>query len=467
MGLVFWYFMGKLSDEEREERERIVDINLSNKRDLVLEKIDNGHSLEDICLIFGFDEKEMKKWCKREGIGLSSDYEFNLGTKEIEIENMFERGIGREEISDMLCLKSSEVRKIIENRGRNIRRNRREIFERKLEQGCDSLKDLCLHMNFKSPSGLYLFCKDEDLEFPDHLNPWGYRPEIDSLIEAELNQNEIAMRIGLSRQMISLYLINSLMIKRYEEIQERNKPESIMELRKSRCGLVTLLNLKRRELDLKGFAQENDVDRDGFAYKKLCEFRRENPRSKAYSNEQLYEVFLKYQVGLDGDEKPTYQDMADVAGLKYYSDVQKILRYVGLKPFNEGYYNSLSVHQNEAIRKGLKMRISYGDIAYVVGCTSGFVSMCHDGNSKEKRKSFFAHVFKDISREKLSYRVADQIYEAKDAGFSDEEVLELVDKCNPKKIDYAIEHREEIKGFFDECKRIMFPNREIDRRYLS
>jgi len=372
--------------------------------------------------------------------------------------------LDKEEIVEELGSTKHLVYNIIKDRNRRIRQNRANIFH--VLGNVETLEDFCFHLNFKSPSGLFAFCRDKGLNYPTHLDPWDYNLEIGNGVRAGLSMSEIAKETGVSKQAVHQYLSSSLLIMEYKRIQDKKKGDSISGLRKSRGSLVTLLNLRKRELELEEFAQENDVDKTSFAYRKLSEIRRGHPKVKAYSLNQLYNVFFKYWEGLDGESKPSYQEMADFAGLKYHSDVQKILGFVGLKTFNKKYCNRLSVTQKEAIRRGLKLQISYEDIAYIVGCNSKNFFSLKNPDIVNRRISFYAYTFSDGSGEKLSYRVASQIYEAKDADFSDDDTLELIDGCSQRKIDYAVENRGEIEGFIINCLRHMFPLRNIDKGYL-
>jgi transcriptional regulator with XRE-family HTH domain len=390
--------------------------------------------------------------------------DLNKNNLENYVLELFESGLTRYQISRKLKGKRSFVDRVIRGRNRNISQNRKAIFERKLEEGCKSLEELCFHLNCKSPNSLYDFCKDEGLEYPRHLEPWDYRPDISELMEVGFNQREIAKKLNVTSQMISLYLILSLKIVRYREIQvvKKSNRGNVIDLRKSRKTLVTLLNIRKRELELEEFVLKNDIDKTSFAYRKLCEFRREHPRVKAYSLNQLYRVFLMYQEGLGSDEKPTYDEMKDFAGLKFFSDVQNIFGFVGLKSFNKNMGIRLSKEQKDALENALELNLSGSSIAYYIGCDFSYVSLLR--NERSIRYEFEYLI--NSGNEKLTHHVASQIYEAKDADFSDDDTLELIDGCSQRKIDYAVENRGEIEGFIINCLRHMFPLRNIDKGYL-
>ena len=66
----------------------------------------------------------------------------------------------------------------------------------------------------------------------------------------------------------------------------------------------------------------------------------------------------------------------------------------------------------------------------------------------------------------LNYRTASQIYEARDAGFSIEETLELLEK-DERVYGYALEHELEISEHIINNLRIMFPDKKITKPYIT
>ena len=64
----------------------------------------------------------------------------------------------------------------------------------------------------------------------------------------------------------------------------------------------------------------------------------------------------------------------------------------------------------------------------------------------------------------LTYRLASQIYEACDLGFTLEETCELLD-TTPQIVDYAIKHDKKIEADIVKALRILYKDKRVNRPY--
>jgi predicted transcriptional regulator len=262
-------------------------------------------------------------------------------------------------LEEIKAAKELKCRRV--NYNLDIEANRDLIIEDLKNRNCLSLEDFCKSTLFK-PVDFFKYCKNEGISLPENLEPWGYRSEIDDLVEIGFNQLQISNKLGISGQAISKYLNGSLMIKKYRQVQEK-------------------------------------------------------------------------------------------MGLRFYDD---------------GFSSKFSQEQNEAIKIGIGLNLSQECLAHYVGCSAAYVKIIKKKENISKGEFTPIKFYDGDGRlKRLPDRVASQIYEFKDAGYSDDDILKLVGGCSQDKIDYAKKQRERVEGHLIDCLEKMFPGRKFDKGYLS
>ena len=99
----------------------------------------------------------------------------------------------------------------------------------------------------------------------------------------------------------------------------------------------------------------------------------------------------------------------------------------------------------DATKRGLKTNFTGVDIAYFLGLPGYLPGMRYNNMKKHHKGNIIAYFssIDDGTRKALTYKLASQIYEARDCRFNQDETAKLLDTTK-EIIDYTLKHKKEI-----------------------
>ncbi len=181
-----------------------------------------------------------------------------------------------------------------------------------------------------------------------------------------------------------------------------------------------------------------------------------------------------YYSGLEKGEKYSVMQLAKKGGL-CFPYVGVFLKKVGEKPMYRTFSRRVTtVSEKEAIQRGAELQLSYTDIAYFLGLKDYVVRTNprwkQYGVACEEQLSFSCVGSKEYIVKKASLRDVSQMYEATDAGFCVEEVVELlqVGKIHfyrEGQISFFLQQREKIEPKLIGVLRLLYNNPSQETPY--
>ncbi|MEK6861348.1 MAG: hypothetical protein AABY07_05235, partial [Nanoarchaeota archaeon] len=285
------------------------------------------------------------------------------------------------------------------------------------------------------------------------------RPEIDELAKQGKTLKEIGKAVGLTHQRIIQILGRTGKNELRKEIRKKLKLEeklSRLERKRSYQGIASLFTQRMLQL----------AEKEGWAYKKAAEYdiskRRINYRATPL--EKLIKLFSLYEKALKEDKKLGLIELAKKSGFSYAAQVGKVLKRVGLEPlYGARDRHPTSKDKREAIKRAYSF-MQNRDIAYFVGVNFPVV----------ERAKYHYNLKRSPGIIDGKYRIVSQIYDAKDAGFKLDEIVELL--SDYKEFDRPIVNKDlvrvilkdkTIKEDLVEKLRIMFDDNSINKPYLT
>ncbi len=277
----------------------------------------------------------------------------------------------------------------------------------------------------------------------------GHRRKLrwDRLIAKGYGVEKIAQRVGRSHQRISQY------------IQETGQHESWRECRNKALPLTK----KEQQEILSGLEQRiaHLAEKGGWESQKAVEYMRKVPATR-YCFQELVDLFKFYRIAKETDIKLSLEAL-EVEGMTYNS-ISRILHAVGLEPMYGRYDKRILEDfrlKRERIRACFDLPLSAVDIQYFTGVRH-LLSIHQYFRQKGKRlcrrnpiKTFVSDLFAKGVKRNLTYKLASQIYECLDVGFTVEETKEYC-QTSEMIIDYAQGHRNEIQPVIVEALRRLY-----------
>ena len=121
-------------------------------------------------------------------------------------------------------------------------------------------------------------------------------------------------------------------------------------------------------------------------------------------------------------------------------------------------------NKKEALKRAIDLEMSAGDIGHFVGVER---YVAQQNMKRYGRKPCVRH--RPIKYFGLSqfvnYTLASQVYEAKDLGFTREEIVELLN-LDGGVVDYALRNRRKIGRKIKDALKILYPERKSNKPYL-
>ncbi len=281
------------------------------------------------------------------------------------------------------------------------------------------------------------------------------RPEIDTFIE----QGYSAFKIGkilktqgkfLSRQAICNYIHKtgqtSFLKKKIDE-HKTDRHRKSERLKNARSLFLSCLEQKVVEQAATPALQAT-----------VCYINQTNKNTENIPSEKILFVFETYFSELKNKEYLSYSSIAKKTKMCVPS-VRRILKKVGLHSSYDSFSDKLADETLSAIFNAKETKLRNADISYFTQTSNATV--LNKLGSRKNAFLFGCGILKSI----LTYRVASQIYEAKDAHFTKKEIGELVEKPTDT-IEYALRNREKIEEELISFLQKMYPERNITTPYM-
>ena len=259
------------------------------------------------------------------------------------------------------------------------------------------------------------------------------KPHIDELIAKGYILEEMAKTDGVTREAIRTYINRSGQYSFWR--QQREAPITEQKNREEVTRQLISI-LKQRTLQLA--YQESWAQGKTEEYFQSLHRVNKNPRPR----EKLVKLFEAYKKAEETGENTSFEEIGSVVGYKA-PNVRWILNKVGITSLNfTKQYFPRNKRQNEVFIELIDLGLTKTDAAYFCEVTYSTVEM---RMQRLGRKVPNARLIKQFSPniERLTYRLASQVYEAQDLRFENTKIAKLLG-VNSKVVDYAIEHRETI-----------------------
>lgn len=395
------------------------------------------------------------------------------------IEQLAEEGNNAQEIADALNLKERTIEEYAYHRkislpgtnpiGRpriNTEQKRKEIQRVLAEGNVRSRGELARRVGL-SPKSLGRFDR-----LPSDLEPYRWRPELDRRIANGEAETDIGEALRISRQAVDDYIKRSGQRVFWQEKRQERKDRE-------------LLSEKERQQTLELIAGriwalvEQKAREQGWAYEKALEYCQKSQRRTGddlIPFEKLVKAYAAYDEAKKLGEKIGLRELARRAGFSHVWDIGRTYRIAGVKPF---YGNREICHLSSAQKAALELALPLGmgapDIGYFLNIPDYVVCQKRTKQLIQPPRKQGLHTLPSQDKvpgvrfHHLTYRLASQIYESVDLGFTAEETQQLLstpDKTlHPKILEYALQHRPEIEQPILHALDTMFPEKRHEKPY--
>ncbi|MCH7567955.1 MAG: hypothetical protein IIA87_00905 [Nanoarchaeota archaeon] len=288
----------------------------------------------------------------------------------------------------------------------------------------------------------------------------------DRLIGRGLSFGQIAERAGVSRSTVLRYVNISNQREKWRESREgyKNAPkikaQKEREEDEERIGVVRGLIRSVQDNSLKKLDEDEE-----WAARKALAVRGRHP---FYEVGKLYTIFVRYREAEKREYKLSLEELGEGTGI-WFPQVGRFLKEAGLSPlYGKRDRHATPAEKKEAIRRSVYVEMPYLDIDYFLGLPALVVNNnIRGGGLRDKRpdtKPWIKSFGIRSNLGTLNYRLASQVYEAQDLGFSVSETMELLDSGN-ELVNYALENRGEISDKIVGALEVMYPDRDISKPY--
>lgn len=282
-------------------------------------------------------------------------------------------------------------------------------------------------------------------------------------IEQASTLAELGKSIGVTREAARLYLHQTGLHETWKEKRNQQKQERDLERRTAQQKLETEQETKAQFLYLLKEHLHQKAEQEGWVTQKAVgSFYTKDRRT--YKLEDIYAVFQKYEQAQKEGKKLSLEKLAE--GTPFvFPRVGRILREVGVEPMHGARDRTITPQWKvSAINRAYKsIPMTAFDIAYFLDLPYHVVNQRFFAKGKRSNLPLFAKSFGD---EKLTYRLASQIYEAADLGFNKTEVTELLETAS-KVVAYALTERKTVESKIINALQVLYPEEEIKKPYRN
>ncbi len=299
--------------------------------------------------------------------------------------------------------------------------------------------------------------------FRDQSNRYSARRDSrkDELIKEGLKLEAIAHRFGITRERIRQYIL----VTRQHEIWEHAKEQRRYYEKQRDKMLGILIN----QIETAGLRNASVGEK--LSYEKAIKYLANKKWHGIYFDE-LFSIYNDYFTFKERGEKVPLSWFAKKYD-RWESVIGRIFKNVGLKPLvKEPAKKRVATpkFKKQALERSVEVELSNRDISYFLKVSIDiprfFFNDYYKGDKKRRVVKSSIKRFGLLKMDTLYYRTASEIYEAKDADFRKEEILELCE-INDEVYNYALKHKKEIADQIMRNLRIMFPNKPVTKPYVN
>ncbi len=277
-------------------------------------------------------------------------------------------------------------------------------------------------------------------------------PEVDKLIKKVATLDEMKKAAGWTSCVSARhYMTRTNQYKKWKA--DRGKPKLEEQQRKAFIGNATKI------------AQQNLYNKSDRIEQKIFEFLTNTPKSKI-TYDTLKTIYTRYFEAKDKRKKLSLVELSKGTGL-WNSKTGKILNKVGLEPLHGKKERHITPQwKKEAIKRAFNLDVNPPDIAYFLDLPEHIIyqNMKMIG-PRPKRQEFITKPLANTGLPDLTYRLASQIYEARDLKFEIQEIVELLDT---KKIivNYMLKNETIISPKIFDMLKTLYPEKNITTPYI-
>jgi len=278
-------------------------------------------------------------------------------------------------------------------------------------------------------------------------------PEVDALIKKAATIAEMKKAAGWTSGVSARhYMTRTNQYKKWQDA--RNKPKLEEQQRKAFIG--NGIKIAQQHL----YQKADEIEQ------KIFEFFANTPKSRI-TYDTLKTIYTRYFEAKYKRKKLSLKKLGKGLNL-WNSEIGKILSKVGLKPlYGKKVRHMTPQWKKEAIKRTFNLDANPPDIAYFLELPEHIVyqNMKMMG-PRPKRQEFIAKPLANIGLPDLTYRLASQIYEARDLKFEIQEIAELL---NIKKItvNYILKNENIISPKIFDILKTLYPNKNITTPYIQ
>ncbi len=273
----------------------------------------------------------------------------------------------------------------------------------------------------------------------------------DRLVRRGLTIDKIGDKNGVTRELVRQYIAGSGQYDYWKQSREHYRKPNPKELEYT--SLLNLLNAKIQQ-EISNFGE------DQWAEKKAMEYisSRKKQQPDNIPTEELVTIFRTYREAQSQGKPVSFRRIGQEVDMRG-AGIRNIFQKVGLESL-KWKIQRLSEEDREMIARSDNSEFSSNDIAYFTGIKLGNIN-----NYRRPHPSALAR--KPTKLKGFSYSGASQIYEAKDLGFSRQEITELFNYVHPTIVDSALGNREKMEKIIIKNLRILYPEKDISKPYLN
>jgi transcriptional regulator with XRE-family HTH domain len=288
------------------------------------------------------------------------------------------------------------------------------------------------------------------------------RKERDQLIAQGYSISEIANRLGVSGQAIYLYIDN-----------HSKKREWQLANRMRKAALVSCANIMTHSIRsvfdaFAGLPIKMELNpADQWAMEQARRYRQGKNRH-FFSSVTLFAVYKRFHVACASGQKLSLEELGADLSISTAS-VGNILKAVGLKPmYGSRKRQIIPIEKKKRYPNLAIIPMTRTDLAYFFRIPAYLLDQFF------KREPILRDLHqKVITRQRqqwrpmrFSFRLASQIYEARDLGFKPREVKSLLEVPDYL-YRYVVSHRRRIAAEIMQALRIMYPELDIRKPYID
>ena len=335
-----------------------------------------------------------------------------------------------------------------------------------IENGAEFIEDLAnkIGLSIYTVMNYSYEAKIKPPPYKDRMNRPKCNPKKDKkrdrLIKRGLPLTILAEKFNCTRQNMHRYI---LVTEQHETWKQSRRYFGIKHSKK----------IKRKEAlgvlasQIEEIARRKVLENDRLAYEKTEEFFK--MRNRKYSFDKIFSLFKDYYDAKRENKKVSLKKFADKYDF-WIPTISVFFKEAGLKTLvapNRKKRVASPKYKIQALERSISIEMPISDKSYFLVLPHKTVSNFNiKRNGKISEKVNPIKRFGIFRKEILMYGNASQIYEARDAGFTKSEILELID-IDDKVYNYAIRHKKEISGYITSSLKKIFPDKLVKNPYID